>query len=130
MATSAPSWASRMAMPRPIPLLLPVTRALRPSSRSLVGVGGAVTVLVSIDRILSLREMAAAVHANGFAGNEVRLAEKPARFRDFPFAAPTADRSRLGDFRDFLIAHVGWWNDWARRNGVHQDVVGGDFERE
>src|SRR5262245_22147200 len=42
MTTSAPSWAKRSAIARPIPRLLPVTRAIFPASLILTSIHGCV----------------------------------------------------------------------------------------
>src|SRR4029450_13988062 len=132
MTTSAPSSARRMAMPRPIPLLLPVTSTLRPRSRSLRVPTGAVSVelsmLQSFQRVrggdfFHLLEMPASIHADGLAGDEVGLTEERDRLGDFGLTAPVADRGGFRDFVDFLLAHVRRRDDRTRGNGIDEDVV-------
>ena len=126
-------------MPRPIPLLLPVTSTLRPRSRSLRVPTGAVSVelsmLQSFQRVrggdfFHLLEMPAAIHADGLAGDEVGLTEERDRLGDLGLTAPVADRRGFRDFVDFLLAHVGRRNDRTRGNGIDEDVVPCHLERQ
>src|SRR5947208_9719304 len=107
MTTSAPSSARRMAMPRPMPLLLPVTSTFRPSSRSMRLPIGAVSVelcmLESFPKVPLMRvvrpwqpvlllQVPASVDADGLARDEVGLTEERDRLGDFSLTTPVADR--------------------------------------
>src|SRR4051812_4425080 len=117
MTTSAPSAARRTAMPRPMPLLLPVTSTLRPSRRPPMVPAGAVSVELFIPAILSfnvdrrcsirLFKMPAAVDPNRLAGDEIGLAQEHDRLGNLRLAAPVADRCGHRHFSDLFSAHVG-----------------------
>ena len=74
--------------------------------------------------------MPAAVDADGFAGDEVGLEQEHDRLRDLRLAAPSAERRGCLDRLQLLVARVLGRQDRAGRDGVDEDLVAGELERQ
>src|SRR5437773_1834781 len=65
------------------------------------------------------------VDADGLTGDEIALQQSDDRFGDLDLSAPSAERRGFFDRLLFFLARLGRRQDGARRDGVHEDVVGG-----
>src|SRR5882672_4899054 len=77
-----------------------------------------------------LLQMAAAVDADGFTGDEIAVEQRQHGLRDLDFAAPAAERRRPFDRAYFFLARAWRREDRSGRDRVDEDVVGGQLDRE
>ena len=82
------------------------------------------------EHVAGLFHVASAVDADGFAGDEIAVEQREHRLRDLDLAAPPAERRRLLDRLRLVVGRARRRENRARRDGVDQDVVRRELQRE